>query len=243
VIKAVLFDYGGTLFQSVKPWEEMKPQALLAAYRYLKRHRLKMPYDEYLVTSTKLFDRYVKLEDAKQRDIPDRLKYLDLVNELFPAAARKEKLALAAGANDSFWRVANSNYKPRRGAKACIGELQSMGLKLGIVSNHHDEPSLKRSLRRYGMESKFYPIVASEAARVRKPDPAIFRLCLSAIGANPKEAIYVGDSPTHDVAGARATGMLAVLIGTRLEDGPEPDFTVERLAAIPHIVQRLNGNK
>ncbi len=243
MIKAVLFDYGGTLVTSAKPWQEMKPRALLAAFRYLKRHGLEMSLKKYLEVNDNVFGRYAALEAATQTDIPDRLKYLDMVGGLFPGSTKKRKLALASGANDSFWRVANGNFKLRRDAKACLGQLDGMGLKLGIVSNHHDSTSLMRSLRQYGIKPWFDPIVVSESVKVRKPNPAIFRLCLSAMKVKPRDALFVGDSTEHDVAGAKATGMSVVLIGGTDSDWPKPDFTVDNLAAVPGLVASMNGRK
>ncbi len=241
MIKAVLFDYGGTLVTSAKPWQEMKPRALLAAYRYLKSKGLEMSFEKYLEVNDDLFGRYAKIEVAKQRDIPDRLKYLDMMGGLFPDTTKKRKLILASGANDSFWRVANDNFKLRRDAKACLGKLDAMGLKLGIVSNHHDSSSLMRSLRQYGLKPWFDPIIVSESVKMRKPNPAIFRLCLSAMKVKPKDALYVGDSTEFDVAGAKATGMPVIQIGGKYSDGPRPDFTVDHLAAVPGLVASMNG--
>jgi HAD superfamily hydrolase (TIGR01549 family) len=242
MIKAVIFDYGGTLVRSARPWTEMKPRAQLSAYRYLKRHGLEAPYEEYLRVNDRVFGRYAELEAARQRDISDRLKYLDLVAELFPGMTKKAGTTLAVGAKDAFWRVANGNFKLRRGARACLDELESMGIKLGMVSNHHDSPSLIRSLCRYGIQPRFRPIVVSEAVKVRKPNPAIFKLCLSAMKVGPGQSVYVGDTTEYDVAGAKATGMSSVLLGAPNPDGPKPDFAVEKLSAIPAIVAGLNGD-
>jgi HAD superfamily hydrolase (TIGR01549 family) len=243
MIKAVVFDYGGTLVHSAKPWDEVMPHALLSAYRYLKRNGLKMSYGEYLAANKGVFGRYAELEAAEQRDIPDRLKYIDLVSQLFPGTAKTKRLALATGANNSFWRVANRNFELRENTKECLDELESMGIKLGIISNHHNGPALMQSLRRYKITPRFNPIVISEEVNVRKPNPAIFRLCLSAMKVRPSQAIYVGDAPEFDVAGARATGMSSVLIGNKGGDGPEPDFAVKKMEEISPIVANLNGRK
>lgn len=242
MIKAVVFDYGGTLVRSAKPWDVVRPRAILSAYRYLKRHGLRMSYDEYLAVNEGVFDRYAELEAVERRDISDQLKYLELVSELFPSAPKAKRLALARGANNSFWLVANGNFRLRRGTKRCLDELEAMGIKLGVISNHHDGSSLMRSLRRYGIEPRFNPIVISEKVDIRKPDPAIFRLCLSAMNVKPEQAIYVGDAPEFDVAGARATGMTSILIGNKGADGPVPDFAVDGMEEIPPIVANLNGN-
>jgi HAD superfamily hydrolase (TIGR01549 family) len=242
LIKAVVFDYGGTLVTSVKPWTEMKPRALRSTYRYLRRQGLEIPYDEYLSVNDKVFDTYAELETKRERDIPDRIKYLGLVERLFPGARKAKKVAMAAGASDSFWRVANGNFKLRDDAKACIDRLESMGLGLGMISNHHDSPSLMRSLRRYRIEPRFKPIIVSEKVNVRKPDSKIFNLCLSAMRVSPTEAMYVGDAPEIDVVGAKNAGMFMVLLGAPNPDGPKPDFTVKKLSAIPPLVADLNGD-
>ncbi len=217
------------------------PKALQSAYRYLAQHGLKTSYDQYLATNKGVFGRYAELEAAEERDIPDRLKYIDLMGQLFPGSTKAKIRALAAGANDSFWLVANRNFTLRDDAKRCLDELESMGIKLGMISNHHDGPALMRSLRRFRVASRFDPIVVSEKVNMRKPNPAIFRLCLSAMKVQPRQAVYVGDVPEFDVAGAKATGMSSVLIGSKVSDGPEPDFAVREMEEIPPIVARLNG--
>jgi len=47
---------------------------------------------------------------------------------------------------------------------------------------------------------------------VAKPDPAIFRIALRALGASANAVVHVGDDPIADVQGARATGLRAVLV-------------------------------
>ncbi len=243
MIKAVVFDYGGTLVHSARPWDQVRPRALQSAYGYLKRHGLKLSYEEYLGANEGLFGRYAEREASEQRDIPDRVKYLDLVGRLYPGITKAKKLALATGANNSFWQVANGNFELRDDAKRCLDQLESMGIKLGLISNHHDGSALMRSLRPYRITHRFNPIVISERVKVRKPDPAIFRLCLSAMKVRPKQSIYVGDAPEFDVVGAKATGMYSILIGDKGKDGPRPDFAVTGMDEIPHIVANLNGGR
>ena len=241
MIKAVVFDYGGTLVRSAEPWDVVQPRALKAAYRCLKRHGLGLSYDEYLAFNRTVFRRYAEQEVAEERDIPDRLKYLDMVSSLLPALSETKKRRLATGANNAFWLVANGNFRLRDNTKECLSELNSMGIKLGLISNHHDGSALMQSLRHYRVALRFKPIVISERVNMRKPNPAIFRLCLSEMRVAPRQAVYVGDAPEFDVAGARATGMSSVLIGAKRGGGPEPDFAVSGMDEIPPLVANLNG--
>lgn len=50
-------------------------------------------------------------------------------------------------------------------------------------------------------------IVDSTVVGVSKPDPAIFRPALAALGVAAAQALYVGDTVHADVAGARAAGL------------------------------------
>jgi putative hydrolase of the HAD superfamily len=55
-------------------------------------------------------------------------------------------------------------------------------------------------------------VLDSALVGVEKPDPAIFRAALTALGVAAEEALYVGDLYEVDVVGARAAGIEAVLL-------------------------------
>jgi putative hydrolase of the HAD superfamily len=241
MIKAVVFDYGGTLVTELEPWSEVRPRAVRSAYGYLRSHGLRASLEEYIAINRGVFERFAEREEIEHRDIPDTSKYIELVGELIPGATKARRRALALGANNTFWKVANSNFRLRGEAKRCLDDLESMELGLGLISNHHDGSALMRSLRPYRITQKFDPIVISEKVGMRKPDPAIFMLCLSAMRVSPRQAVYVGDVPEFDVAGAKAAGMYSILIGDKGRDGPKPDFAVKGMEEIPPIVARLNG--
>lgn len=58
-----------------------------------------------------------------------------------------------------------------------------------------------------GLGHFFDYVITSEAAGVKKPDPAIFQHALSLSGAQPHESLMVGDDPAVDIAGAGACGI------------------------------------
>ena len=51
-----------------------------------------------------------------------------------------------------------------------------------------------------------FAVISGEVG-VEKPDPAIFRKALETGKAAPEDAIYIGDSPEHDMEGARNAGI------------------------------------
>jgi HAD superfamily hydrolase (TIGR01549 family) len=90
-----------------------------------------------------------------------------------------------------------------------LARLKAAGFRLGVVSN--SDGRVEEALRAAGLVCYFDVIVDSTLAGVEKPDPAIFRPALDALGVLPEEAVYVGDLYDVDVAGARAAGMAAIL--------------------------------
>lgn len=76
---------------------------------------------------------------------------------------------------------------------------------------------------------------------VRKPDPGIFRRALQRAGCPPETALYVGDSPANDIAGAASAGLHTCWLnpsGQPLPQGaPRPDLQIaslrELLTALP----------
>lgn len=87
--------------------------------------------------------------------------------------------------------------------------LRTSGLKLGLITNG----SLRmqsRKLECLGLSSLFDTMLISDAEGISKPDPQIFHRALERLATSPAQAVFVGDHPDVDVAGARAAGMQAI---------------------------------
>ncbi|MEP7227637.1 MAG: HAD-IA family hydrolase [Gemmatimonadales bacterium] len=91
-----------------------------------------------------------------------------------------------------------------------LERLRAAGLRLGIVSN--SDGRVEEALTASGLRDYFDVVIDSGLYGVEKPDPAIFRAALDALGIGPEEALYVGDLYEVDVVGARAAGIEAVLL-------------------------------
>ncbi len=89
------------------------------------------------------------------------------------------------------------------------------------------------------IEHLFDFTLISESTGFWKPDPRIFELALELAGVAAHEAIYIGDSPGHDVAGAQAAGIPAVWMnrtGLGWESDRYPELEVTNLRS---FVDRL----
>jgi putative hydrolase of the HAD superfamily len=123
------------------------------------------------------------------------------------------------------------------GTREALDRLRAGGLRLGVVSN--SDGRVEEALIAAGLRDRFDVVLDSALVGVEKPDPAIFRAALGALGVAPAEALYVGDLYDVDVVGARAAGMEAVLL---VSDATGPDPDCRRFASLAALADELlNG--
>jgi putative hydrolase of the HAD superfamily len=115
-------------------------------------------------------------------------------------------------------------------APPVLRRLRDRGLRLVVVSNW--DCSLPNVLERIGLAQLLDGVVASAAARARKPAPDIFKRALSLAGASAAEAIHVGDSLVEDVEGARGVGIEPILLRRDGAPGPPGVRTIASLAEL-----------
>jgi putative hydrolase of the HAD superfamily len=146
------------------------------------------------------------------RDTWWRSYLVDYVTECGIAPERRAGLAdeMARGIKDFGW----THVGP--GVGGGLRDLAALGIPLGVVSN--SDGTVEGELRRLGVCQtgpgdgvQVGVVVDSAVAGVAKPDPAIFRLALDALGISPSATVlHVGDSLRYDVAGALAAGLRPV---------------------------------
>lgn len=103
--------------------------------------------------------------------------------------------------------------------------------RLGLITN--GAPKIQRlKLAGSGLASYFEPVLISGDLGVGKPDPTIFQYALERAGISAESALMVGNSVTHDVAGAQSAGIRAVWVNRTGETCPpeiRPDLVVTTL--------------
>jgi HAD superfamily hydrolase (TIGR01662 family) len=104
--------------------------------------------------------------------------------------------------------------------------------KLGIVSNFAIPECVWKLLEKYGLKEFFKVVVISGAVNRRKPSPKIFEKALEAIDSKACQTVFVGDTLSVDVRGAKNVGMKTILIErkpTEKNADIQPDKTIKRL--------------
>jgi putative hydrolase of the HAD superfamily len=116
-------------------------------------------------------------------------------------------------------------------AAPALRELRSRGLRLVVASNW--DCSLPQVLEQAGLAELVDGVVASAVVGFDKPAPELFEAALGLAGCDASEALHVGDSPSNDVAGARAAGIRPVLLQ---REGARGDGVIASLAELPGLL-------
>ena len=91
-----------------------------------------------------------------------------------------------------------------------LERLKQRGIILGVISNlRRDMDELSQQL---GLQPYLDFSVTSLEAGAEKPHPPIFLAALQRAQVSPEEAVHVGDQYEADVQGAKAVGIIPVLL-------------------------------
>jgi putative hydrolase of the HAD superfamily len=122
--------------------------------------------------------------------------------------------------------------------------IRQKGYKIGLITNSM-EPMWMRDveLEAYGLMAFLDARTTSGDVGYMKPHTAVFQHILTQLNTPAEQAVFVGDSPAHDIAGANNTGMISVLIDpphlNRELNGTQPDFTINKLEELIPILETL----
>ena len=172
---------------------------------------------------------------ASRRLAPRELSPREIVEDFLladlPTAARKG-LALDAPELLAAMAPLVADHHLRPGIPELLAECTARGIRLGIVSNAHSGRAHRTILDDLGLGDAFGVQIYSDEVGIRKPHPGMIHLATEALGVQPAEAWYVGDTLDRDVVAGRRAAVGAVVI-TRDRRTDHPPFSV---AEMPDLV-------
>ncbi len=239
MLRAVLFDWGDTLFHFAYD-EELLAAGWDAGLGSLGREGL--PGHEE--TAAVFRERYLPLLFVEGS--VEEVEYPALIRELlggFGVAVTDDEL-------DGFLAAEHAAWAPARmmgtHTHALLDSLRERGLLTGLVSNAFDPGwLLHRDLADMGLAERLDAAVFSSEVGKRKPHPAVFEATLSKLGVEPGEALFVGDRRYEDMRGAKELGMTTVqALWFRADDderGLDPDFEAFTAMDVLNVARRLTG--
>jgi mannitol-1-/sugar-/sorbitol-6-/2-deoxyglucose-6-phosphatase len=133
------------------------------------------------------------------------------------------------------------DLRPMPFATEVFASLYADGRSLAIATSRL-APFAEQAMQQLRIESMVDALVSGEDVTEGKPDPSIYRLAASRIGAEPSACIAVEDTPAG-VAAASAAGMTCIAIPHALSpraDLGDADVIADDLRAAATAVRRLD---
>jgi HAD superfamily hydrolase (TIGR01509 family) len=238
-LRAVLFDLWGTLV--LDPRERSAPRQ---AWRSANVHRILAECGSACAIDTvnealiALIRGLNALQDEGKD--PGALARVDLFFDLLrdPSTAGLDATQREAVLNAIAGLERELAPELAPGAVETLAAVKAADLKTALVSNTGvtTAPALRWLLEEYGLRAHLDLLVFSDELALAKPDPAIFRHTLEALGVDAAEAAFVGDAPHNDISGAQAAGLFAVQIGDKTRDGVIPGAQIDRLDELMDVL-------
>jgi putative hydrolase of the HAD superfamily len=122
---------------------------------------------------------------------------------------RGEKVVEVAREIYEQWSV-NHHFEMYDDVAPVLSELRKSGLIVGAISNSHR--SLDAFCEHFALRDLITVSVSSAEHGYMKPHRSIFDTALAKAGVAAEQSVMVGDSLRHDIDGALAAGMRAVLL-------------------------------
>lgn len=230
-VKAVIFDWGGTL----TPWHDIDLVAQWEEYS-----RVYNPDDATL--ARRLAD--AELAQWREQQATRGANGTGALDHIWAAAGVDTDSPHHPAAVHAYLRGWDPHTFADPDAVDTLATLSAEGLAIGVLSNtmwprEHHEAVFDRD----GLLGHIDVAVYSSELPVAKPHSDAFATVLDGLGVSAAEAVFVGDRPWDDVHGAQQVGMRAILIphsrlGNQAVDiDVHPDAIAHRLSDVVDIVR------
>jgi putative hydrolase of the HAD superfamily len=219
-IKAVVFDFDGTLMDT-------ETCAFDAFCQIYAEHGQQLALEAWAVGigTHGAFDPYSELErmTGRQLDRVDIKSRFDAVHD-----ANLVKVTLRAGVIER------------------LEEARRLGLLIGLASSS-DRAWVERHLEQQGIRHYFEVIRSKDDVERVKPDPALYKLAVEALGIQGGEAIAIEDS-VNGLRAAKAASLFSVVVPnpvTANMDFSDADLIIDSLEArsFEEIIGQLEKSK
>lgn len=213
MIKAVIFDFDGTLIDNLN--------LHLKSFQMALGSRMK-------IEARDLFIR----EGGYATDIiRDMTRNLNLDSYEFDRLT-KEKIRI--------YEEISGGLRMRPEAIVLLNELRKLGYKTGLATGSARHV-LKQHMDASD-EALFDFMVTGDQTGRHKPHPEPYLLCAEGLGVKPEECVVVENAPLG-IESAKSAGMVCIALTSTMErdDLRRADFVIDRLEEAGIIISRLSG--
>ncbi|WP_041695451.1 HAD family hydrolase [Alicyclobacillus acidocaldarius] len=195
-MRAVIFDFDGTLVDTERAWYE----AYVGLYR---QHGREFPFHLYAKTVGTSADAFDPIRHLCDSDTSIRPEDAERVVE------REHRKLL--------------DEEPLRpGVRSSLQELRRLGVSLGLATSSR-RAYVEPFLVKYGIQSYFDAMATADDVSQVKPHPELYQLACRRLGVAPAEALAIEDSP-NGARAAIAAGLQVLCVPNAItEHMPFPE--------------------
>ena len=205
MLNTVLFDMGGTL-EDIWNNQETQAKAMDALQKTLRAHGLEPgcspeEFDRRVMAGLKEYKRWsegLELEKKPEEIWPDYY--------LKEFGFNREKLIPITEELANLWEVTYYHRELRGDVLETLEALKARGYHIGIISNNASLYNVFNMLEEYGIRGCMEDVTVSSVTGYRKPHPEIFRISLRQMQTTAENCVYVGDTISRDIIGAKQAG-------------------------------------
>lgn len=240
-LKAIFFDLDGTLVEDGDSiW-----QALTIACQVVQSRWPGLDTNELVTFHRQASDIAWGDYDQHLRHLVDPEAMLAAVWRTTLSRWELHDLAIERNAAEAYWQHRLEHCRPYSDVFPLIQDLAKQ-FHLCLLTN--GAPAMQRAKAdATGLTPFFHHIfVGGEFAR-GKPDAAIFDAALTAAQCSSSQAVHIGDSLLHDIAGACEVGICSVWLNRKglssAEASHPPDCKIETLHDLLSTLERFSANR
>ncbi|NLE44485.1 MAG: HAD family hydrolase [Chloroflexi bacterium] len=238
MIKAITFDFWGTLYQDTLGQDER----VLWLQEVFTEHSQPRSLEEVAAARDRAWavQERVWLEEHRSISAAD---WLHLATDSLGVQLPEAVLSETARYLEDFYLVRGTRPRPIDGVQDVVPRL-AQRYRLGLISDTGLTPGrvLRQVMDDDGLLTHFGVLTFSDETGVTKPIAEVFLRTLAVLGVTPETAAHIGDLPETDLTGARAVGMRSVLFlgKSQREDGrPLADGVFEDYRELENLLSDL----
>lgn len=202
---AVLFDFGGTLDADGVAWKER-------FFRLWCEEAGEIAPERFAPI-------FYAADDALVGAVPPTLTLRETVDRIAQGVTQGMGASDPALAERIAKRFLEKAWDRLRASALLLSQL-SRRYRLGVVSNFYG--NLSAVCAEAGLSPFLTVMVDSACVGCTKPAPRIFQAALAGLNAKPEQAVFVGDSLSRDMAGAKGIGMPHIWLTPKTSGGEGP---------------------
>lgn len=225
-IKAIIFDYGGTLSESGMRWDDYKT----ATKNLLGKHGYPRETSQIYEAIMDTIEYRLKVRREERKELTPH----EFFTHVLKLLEIPSKDAVLEEMINDFHQYYTAVFP------ACLPHLLedlSRSYKIALLSNTWiDGP--RKMLERQGFSKWFDVMICSCDKGIPKPDPRIFHYTLQQIGVKANKAVMVGDSIEADMRGAESVGIKPVWVESSSEER-WGGYKIKSVCELPGIIEKI----